>query len=67
MRQIRLHKCTFANSEDPEEMPNFATFLLDLHCLLRQKCSSEVEIEYYFEIITCDLAIYTMGHPDLTY
>ena len=30
---------TFANSEDPNEMPQIAAFHLGLHCLLRQNCS----------------------------
>ena len=30
-------KCIFANSEDPDVMPQNAAFHLGLHCLLRQK------------------------------
>ena len=26
---------------------------------------SEKEIQYYLEIITCDLSVHTMDHPDL--
>ena len=33
------------------------------HCLRRQNQSSEKEIEYFLEIITCDPSIYTMDHP----
>ena len=39
---------TLANSED---------------CLLRQKLSSGKKIQFYFEITTCDLSIYTMDYP----
>ena len=35
---------TFANSEDPGEVQHYATFHQGLHCLLRQKPSSEKEI-----------------------
>ena len=28
---------TFANSEDPDEMPSNAAFYQGLHCLLKQK------------------------------
>ena len=34
---------TFANSEDPDEMPHFAAFHQGQHCLFRQNCSSEKE------------------------
>ena len=37
-----------------------------LLCLLRQKQSSEKEIQYLLKIITCDHSIYTMDHPDLS-
>ena len=33
--------CTLINSEDPDEMSNIETFHQGLHCLLRQKPSSE--------------------------
>ena len=51
---------TFANSEDPDEMPHDVAFHQGLHFLLRQKQSSEKEIQYFLEIITCDPFIYTM-------
>ena len=35
-----------------------AVFHEGLHCLLRQKLSSELEIEF----LTCDPSIYTMDH-----
>ena len=50
-----------ANSEDCGEMPYHAIFHQDLHCLLRQKCSSEKGIQN-MEIKTCDHSIYTMDH-----
>ena len=45
------------NSETADEMPPV------LHCLLRQNLSSEKEIQYFFEIITCIPSIYIMDHP----
>ena len=56
---------TLANSEDPDEMPHNVAFHQGLHCLLRQNQSSEKEMQYFLEIITCDTSIYTMDHPDL--
>ena len=35
--------CTFANSEDPDEMQHNAAFHLGLHCLKRQKRSLDKE------------------------
>ena len=55
-----------ADSADPDEMPHKAAFHQGLHCLLRQNQSSEKEIQYFLEIITHNLSIYTMDHPDLT-
>ena len=52
-----------ANSEDPEEMPHYEAFHQGLHCLLRQKKSSEKEIHFHLDIITCDPSIYTLDHP----
>ena len=37
-----------------------AAFYMGLHC----NRSSEKDIQYFFLIITCDLSIYTMDHPD---
>ena len=51
------------NSEDPDEMPWNAEFHQGLHCLLRQKQSSEKEMQFYFKIITCDPFMYTMDLP----
>ena len=55
-----------ANSVDPDEMPQNVAFHQGLHCLLRQNLSSEKEVQYSLEIITCDPSIYTLDHPDLT-
>ena len=51
------------NSEDPDEMPQNVAFHQGLNCLLRQKLSSEKEMQFYFEIITCDPLMYTMDLP----
>ena len=53
------------NGEDPDEMLHNAAFRQGLHCLPRQNLSSEKEIQYFLEIITCNPLIYTMDHPDL--
>ena len=57
---------TLADSVDPDEMPHNAAFHQYLHCLVRQNQTSEKEIHYLLEIITCDPSIYTMDHPCLT-
>ena len=49
------------NSEDPDEMLHNAAFHQGLYCLV-QKWSSEKEIQFYLEIITCDLLMYQMDH-----
>ena len=54
--------CTLANSEDPDEMLHYAAFHQNLYCSPRQKRSSEKELQFYLEIITCDSLIYTMDH-----
>ena len=54
---------TVTNSEDSDEMHKNAAFHQGPHCLLRQKQSSEKEIQFYFEIITCDPLMYTMDLP----
>ena len=41
---------TLANSEDPDEMTNKVAFHQSLHCLLRQKQSSGIEIHNFIEI-----------------
>ena len=40
---------TFANGEDPDEMPLNAAFHLGLHCLIIQNQSSETEIKYFWK------------------
>ena len=55
---------TSANSEDPDEMSHKMTFHQDLHCLLRLKQLSGIEI-HYLENSTCDPLAYTMGSPIL--
>ena len=50
---------SLGNSEDSDEMQHNAAFHQGLHCLpLRQKRSSEKEMQYYKEIKTCDPSIY---------
>ena len=51
---------TFANSEDPGEMQQNAAFHQGLRCLLRPNQSSEKEMQYFGEIITCDPSIYPL-------
>ena len=53
---------TLANSDDPDEMQHNAAFHQDRHCLLRLKQSSEKEIQFLLEIITCDALIDTTNH-----
>ena len=55
-----------ANREDPDILQHLIPggFHQGLHCLLRQNQSSEKEIQYFFEIITCDSPIYIMDHSD---
>ena len=61
--------CTLANSKDADEMPHYAdemphnvAFHQRLHCLLRQKLSSDIGIQLYFTIIICSPSNYTLGH-----
>ena len=53
---------SLANSEDPDEMPHSAAFHQGRYYLLRLKRSSEKEIQFQLEIITCDPSIHTMNH-----
>ena len=55
-----------ANREDPDILQHLMLggFHQGLHCLLKQNQSSEKEIQYFFEIITCDSPIYTMDDSD---
>ena len=50
--------CTSANSEDPDVKVYYAAFHQGLHCELRLNQSSDKEMQYFFEIITCDRSIY---------
>ena len=54
---------TLTNSEDPDEMPHNVAFHQGLHCLQRQNRSSENEIQYFLEILTCDPSMYIMDYP----
>ena len=45
------------NCEDPDAMPHKVAFHHGMHCLLRQNRSSEKEILYFLEIITCNSLI----------
>ena len=48
-------------------MVHNAAFHQGLHCLLKQYWSSEKEIQYFFQNITCDPSIYTMDPPTVLY
>ena len=54
---------TLANSIIPDEMPHNVAFYQGLHCSLRQKLSSEKEMQFHLEIIACDALIYTIEYP----
>ena len=43
---------TFANSEDLDEMQHDAAFHQGLHCLKMLKRSSDIQIQYFWKIIT---------------
>ena len=45
---------TLSNSDNPDEIPHYAAFHQGLHSLRRQNQSSEKEIQYILEIISCD-------------
>ena len=53
----------FTNSEDPDEMPHHVAFHQGLHCLLRQKRSSDKKNTIFSKIITGHPLIKTMDHP----
>ena len=50
-------------SENFNVMPHNAVFHQDLHRLLRHKISSEKEIFFCLEIVTCDPLMYTIDLP----
>ena len=65
--KVQKHKmCTFANSEDPDDIPHNVVFHQSLHCLLRQIDLRRKKYKICLEIITCDPSIYIMDHLDLT-
>ena len=45
-------------SEDPDEMLHNAAFHHGWHCLLKQKSSSEKEMQFFWKIIICIPSIY---------
>ena len=51
-----------ADSEESGEMPQNMAFHQGLHCLLRQKRSSEKTLQYYLENIKCEPSNYAMDH-----
>ena len=53
---------TLANSEDTDEMHHDAAFHQRLHCLQKQKRSSEKELSN-LEIITFNPLLYIIDHP----
>ena len=53
---------TSASSEDPDEMQPNATFHQGLHCFLRLKQLSGVEIHHNLENSICDPLKYKMGN-----
>ena len=56
-----LFVLTTADGEDLHAMPHNTAFHQGLHCLLRQKRSSEKK-QFYLEIVTCDPSNYAMDH-----
>ena len=53
---------TLTKSEESDEMPHRAAFHQGLHCLPRQKQSSEREIQSYLKMMACDCSIYILDH-----
>ena len=49
-----LFALSISDSEDPGEIPHYAEFHQGLHCLRRQKQSSEKKLQLYLEIVTCE-------------
>ena len=56
---------TSTNSKDPDEMQHNAEFHQGLHCLLRLKQPSGIEIHHNLENSSCDPLKYTIGIPIL--
>ena len=55
---------TMGDSEDPYEMPHYVSFHQGLHCLLRQKQSTEKEKKCSVTL-SSNRSIYRMDRPDL--
>ena len=56
--------CPLANNEDPDEMPYNVAFHQGLQYLPSNKNHLQRKINnFYLELKTCDLSIYTMDHP----
>ena len=55
---------TTADSEDSDAMPQNTTFHQGLHCLLRQKRSSEKTLLYYLENVKREPWNYAMDHSE---
>ena len=51
-----------ADSDYPLKMPHNTAFDQGLRCLLTQERSSEKELQFYLEIVTCDPSNYAMDH-----
>ena len=57
---------TFANSEDPDEMPHAAALSSGSTLFAKTKMIfRERNTFFYLEIITCDPSIYTIDYPEL--
>ena len=55
----------FEKSEDPDEMSQIAAFHMGVHCNLRQKQSSQTEVQQNLGISTGDPLKYIMDNPNL--
>ena len=60
-----LFVLTIADSVDRDEMPHNMAFHQGLHCLLRQKRSSENKLQFHLEIVTCGPRIMQWTIPTL--
>ena len=57
-----LFVLTTPDIEDQDEMPHYMAFHLGLHCLTRQKRSSEKKTTLLFENVSYDPSNYAMDH-----
>ena len=55
-------KQTNKQTNYPLEMPHNTAFDQGLRCLLRHERSSEKELQFYLDIVTCDPSNYAMDH-----